>query len=431
MATQAPAHAPMRPELGINLLDPAVQQCPYDAYRTLRDEAPAYRQPGTDIYVVTRYDDVRRVLMDPETFPSGSSGTAFTMKTGNSERQKRVADRFARNGWVPGPTLASRDDPNHKQMRAMFNEAFKPSRIKAIDPLVESLAYELIDGFIADGQCEWVGQFAVPLPLFIIGEQMGAPRADMWRIKRWTDAFFHRISMMLPEDREFEMVDREIEAQHYFQPIFDRLRANPDESLISVLVNTVIEGWGRPLSNEELHAEMMADTFVGGSETTTNALAAGMRLLIENKDVWRQLKSDPDKYMKTFVEEVLRLESPVQSLMRFCAKDTEIGGMVIPDGALINVRYGAANRDERAFECPEKLDLERPRAGAHMAFGSGVHHCLGAPLARRELAWGFTAVVDRFEDMWFADGRNDFAIHPHFLLRSLKALHIEFEPKKL
>ena len=132
--------AALPPELGINLFDPELQQCPYDAYRVLRDEAPAYRQPGTDIYVVTRYEDVRRVLMDPETFPSGSAGTAYRMKTGNIERQKRVSERFAKNGWVPGPTLASRDDPNHRQMRAMFNDAFKPSRIKQIDPLVEQLA---------------------------------------------------------------------------------------------------------------------------------------------------------------------------------------------------------------------------------------------------------------------------------------------------
>lgn len=417
-------------DLGVNLFDPAVQQCPYDAYRTLRDEAPAYRQPGTNMYVITRYEDVRRVLLDTDTFPSSPKTIGLQSLSANAERQKKVAQRFMANGWLPEPTLSGRDDPGHRQMRAMFNEAFKPSRIKQIDPLVETLAYELIDGFLAYGRCEWVSQFCVPLPLYIIGEQMGAAREDIWRIKGWTDAFFQRISMMLPEEREMEMVDREIEAQHYFQPIFERLRANPDGSLISVLVNTVIEGWGRPLTDNELHAEMMADTFVGGSETTTNALAAGMKLLIENKDVWRQLKADPERHMKTFVEEVVRLESPVQSLMRFCARDTEFEGVLIPRGALINVRFAAANRDERAFECPEKIDLERPRAGAHMGFGSGTHHCLGAPLARRELTWGFQAVVDRFEDMDFAPGANDFAVHPHFLLRSLKALHIVFEPKK-
>ncbi len=414
----------------VNLLDPAVQQCPYDAYRTLRDQAPVHNIAGTDIYVVTRYDDVRRVLMDPHTFPSSSAGTPFRASAGNIERGKMVADRFAAQGWVPAPTLNGRDDPEHAQMRRMFNDAFRPSRIKEIDPKVKHLAFELIDGFLGDGQCDWVQQFCIPLPLFIIGEQMGARREDMWQIKRWTEAFFQRISFMLPEDRHMEMVDREIEAQHYFQPIFERLRENPDDSLISVLVNTMIEEWGRPLSDNELHAEMMADTFVGGSETTSNALAAGMKLLIENKDVWHQLKRDPDKHMRTFVEEVVRLESPVQSLMRFVAEDVQIGGATVPAGAMINVRFAAANRDERQFECPEKLDLDRSKAGSHMGFGSGVHHCLGAPLARRELVWGFTAVTQQFEDMWFADGKNDFTYHPHFLLRSLKALHIEFEPRK-
>jgi cytochrome P450 len=422
------AETPQTPQ--VNLFDPEVQQCPYPAYKTLRDEAPVYKIEGTDMFAVTRYDDVREVLMDPKRFPSSSADTPFRASAGNVERGAMVAARFEENGWVPAPTLNGRDDPNHKQMRAMFNQAFKPSKIKEIDPQVEGLAYELIDGFASDGKCEWVKQFCVPMPLFIIGEQMGAPREDMWKIKRWTDAFFQRISLMLPEDQHMEMVDREIEAQQYFQPIFERLRDNPDDTLISALVNTVIEEWGRTLNNNELHAEMMADTFVGGSETTTNALAGGMKLLIENKDVWRQLKSDPDKYMKTFIEEVVRLESPVQSLMRFVAEDTELAGVKLPAGSMLNVRFAAANRDERNFECPEKLDLDRPKAGAHMGFGSGVHHCLGAPLARRELIWGFTAVVDRFEDMWFADGKNDFTYHPHFLLRAMKELHIEFEPKK-
>lgn len=414
----------------VNLFYPETQQCPYQAYERLRKESPIYQQPGTDIYVVTRYKDVRAVLMDPETFRSGAAGTPYRMKTDNIERQKKIAARFAEKGWVPEPTLGNRDDPGHRQMRAMFNEAFRPARIKEMDPFVENLAYELIDDFVDDGHCDWVKQFAVPLPLYIIGEQMGAKREDMWKIKNWTDAFFHRISMMLDEETELEMVDREIEGQHYFQPIFEELRQNPNDSLLSVLVNTVIEEWGRPLTDNELHAEMMADTFVGGSETTTNALSAGMQLLIENKDVWHQLKSDPDSYVKVFVEEVLRLESPVQSLMRFTAKDVELHGVHMPAGSLVNVRFASANRDDRHFECPEKLDLNRQKPGAHVAFGSGVHHCLGAPLARRELIWGFTAVVDRFEDMWFAEGKNDFAVHPHFLLRSLKELHIEFEPKK-
>ena len=194
------------------------------------------------------------------------------------------------------------------------------------------------------------------------------------------------------------------------------------------MVNTEIEEWGRTLNDNELHAEMMADTFVGGSETTTNALSAGIKLLIEKKDIWGMLKENSDKYLKVFVEEVLRLESPVQSLMRNTHKDVELNGVKIPAGSIINVRYAAANRDENYFDKPEEINLERKKAGSHMAFGSGIHHCLGAPLARRELYWGFKAALDSFEDMWFAEGKNNFKYHPHYLLRSLKELHIEFTP---
>jgi cytochrome P450 len=412
----------------VNLIDPEIQECPYPAYQRLRDEAPVYQDPLTGFFIVTRYDDIRRVLTDPEHFSNGMmSRTASNL---NNERVSKGMKLFQDKGWVPAPTLAGRDDPNHKQMRAMFDKAFRPGKIKELEPFVESTAYTLIDDFIDDGHCDWVRQYAVPLPLTIIGKQMGAKEEDLWRIKNWTDAFFHRIGMMLDEDGEIETIEREIEAQHYFQPIFERLRKNPDNTLLSELVNSVIEEWGRPLNDNELHAEMMADTFVGGSETTTNALSAGMQLLIEQPDVWAQLKSDPQKYLKTFVEEVVRLESPVQSLMRMAAKDVELHGVKIPEGAVINVRYAAANRDERHFECPEKLDLTRKNAGSHMAFGSGTHHCLGAPLARRELWWGFKALIDRIDEMWFADGKNDFRHHPHFLLRSLKQLNIEFKPKK-
>ena len=410
----------------VNLFDVETQQCPYDAYKALRDEAPAYRCPHSGMYVISRYDDVRRVLTDHENFTNRT--TLYGEEAKPNERQQAVIDLFEQEGWLPAPTLASRDDPDHKAMRAVFNEAFRPGKIKELDSEVEALSYRLIDDFIDDGHCEWVRQFAIPLPLFIIGRQMGADPNDIWRIKGWTEAFFERISMMQSPDEELDTVRREIQAQHYFQPIFEQLRRKPEDSLLSVLVNTVIEEWGRPMNDNELHAEMMADTFVGGSETTTNAISAGVKLLIENKNIWDQLKSDPDRYLKNFIEEVLRLESPVQSLMRATAKDVDIGGTMIPAGSLINIRYAAANRDERRFDNATEVDLERKNPGGHMAFGSGKHHCLGAPLARRELFWSFTALLDRVDDMWFAEGKNEFRYHPHYLLRSLQELHIEFSP---
>ena len=211
-------------------------------------------------------------------------------------------------------------------------------------------------------------------------------------------------------------------------PDLDSLIRSPDDSLLSDLVNREIPEWGRTLSNEELHAEMMADTFVGGSETTTNALSAGIKLLIENPGVWEQLNTDQETYLRPFIEEVLRLESPVQMLLRRATENTTIGDTDIPEGALIGVRYGAANRDDSQFSCPAEIDLNRKKPGAHLAFGSGIHHCLGAPLARRELWWGFKTFLDRVETARFTPA-NQFDYHPHCLLRALKSLQIEFTLK--
>jgi len=414
----------------VDLTNVDVQQCPYDAYKKLREEAPVYKDPKTGFFIITKYKDVRAVLNDTENFKN-SLGAAAQKEDANinSDHVKKGIKLFKEKGWVPAPTLAGRDDPNHKEMRSIFNQAFRPSKIKEIEPEVKNLSYQLINSFISDGYCNWVKQFSIPLPLKIIGIQMGIENEnDLWKIKNSTDAFFHRIGMMLSEEEELETIEREIEGQHYFQPIFEKLREYPNDTLLSDLVNTEIEAWGRTLNDNELHAEMMADTFVGGSETTTNALSAGMRILIERNDIWEKLKSDQDKYLKVFIEEVLRLESPVQSLMRNAAKDVELNGVKIPKGSVINVRYAAANRDSDIFEDPEEVNLDRKKAGAHMAFGSGIHHCLGAPLARRELYWGFKAALDLFDEVKFSEDKNDFAYHPHYLLRSLKELHIEFTP---
>lgn len=405
--------------------DPDVQDCPYEAYRALRDQAPVYRDPRTGQYVITRFEDLRQVLLDTENFGNGGRRAADAASL--SERQKRMLAVYEeKRGWLPEPTLAARDDPNHRQMRAMFDKAFRPGKIKQLDPFVESTANRLFDAFIDDGRCDWVRQFAVPLPLIVIGHQMGVKEEDIWFIKRATDAWVRRFGQMLSEEEERACIEAEIEAQHYFKKVFDRLREQPDDTLLSDLVNTEIPEWGRTLTDGELQAEMMSDTFVGGSETSTNAIAEGVKILIEQPDVWARLKSDPDTYLRTFVEEVLRLESPVQMLGRVALNDVEMHGVTIPKGASIGTRYAAANRDERRFEQPDEVDLERKNPMAHLTFGAGVHYCLGAPLARRELYYGFRTLAERIDEMWFAPGKNDFRHHPHLFLRALKELHIEF-----
>jgi cytochrome P450 len=417
----------------VNWFKPEINKCPYDAYQVLRDEAPVWEDPLTGMFVVTRYEDVRKVIFDVENFANGIRQKPRFASPEMLERQRKIAELYEEKGWTPAPTLAGRDDPNHKQMRALFDHAFRPSKIKLLDEFVEALGHRLIDAFIDRGTCDWVREFAVPLPLIVIGKQMGAKEEDIWRIKAWTDAWVQRLGMMQTEEEALWSTEMEIEAQHYFQPIFERVRREPDDTLLSDLVNTEIPEWGRKLTDNELHAEMMADTFVGGSETSTNALSAGVMLMIQRPQVWDMLKSDPGKYLPTLVEEVLRLEGPVQGLFRVTRHDVELGGVMIPAGSTVNIRYASANRDERHFDEPQELDLERSNAKTHLAFGAGTHFCLGAPLARRELLLGFQALVERVDEMWFLtneDGtpKNTFDIAPNFALRALKELHIGFRP---
>ena len=187
-----------------------------------------------------------------------------------------------------------------------------------------------------------------------------------------------RLGMMQTEEEEKWSVEMEIEAQQYFQPIFERLRREPDDTLVSDLVNRVIPEWGRPLNDNELHAEMMADTFVGGSETSTNAIGYGVKLLIENPGAWRRLKSDPDKYLRTFIEEVLRLESPVQGLFRTAAIDIELHGITIPGGAMINIRYAAGQPRRTGIRVPGGTGPRAEQAGQAPRFR--IRH---TPLPRR------------------------------------------------
>lgn len=404
----------------VNFFDPDIQECPYDAYALLRNEAPVWQDPRTGMFVVTRYEDIHMILRDTERFRNARD------RAKTDPRADKIRALYEEKGWVPAPTLAGRDDPNHKEMRGLFNHAFRPQKVKQLDPFVEDLANRLIDDFIDEGRCDWVRQFAVPLPLIIIGVQMGAREEDIWQIKAWTDAWVQRLGLMQTEEEAIWSTEMEIEAQHYFQPIFERLREEPDDTLLSDLVNTEIPEWGRTLNDNELHAEMMADTFVGGSETSTNAISAGVMLLINQPDQWDRLKSDPESYLPVLVEEILRLEGPVQGLFRQTAVDVDLHGVQIPAGSVLNIRYAAANLDESVFDCPRRMDLDRDNARQHLAFGFGTHHCMGAPLARREIYLSFQALVERIDEMWFIEGENDFLHQPNFCLRALKELNIGF-----
>ncbi len=409
----------------VTLINPEIQECPFPTYDLLREEAPVFQDPVTGMFVVTRYQDLRKIALDYDNFSNQRYSNDPEKHTPSQQLAYRL---FKEKGWVPGASLAARDDPEHKQMRSLFDDAFRPKRIKEIEQSVEQLAYDLFDAFIDAGECDYVRAYAVPLPLFIICRQMGAKDEDVWQIKQWTDAWIKGLSIGLEDEGVIWATEMEIQAQHYFQAIFEKLRAEPNDTLLSDLVNNEVPGWGRPLNDNELHAEMMQDTFVGGSETTTNAMSAGIMLLDRNPEIWTKLKSDPDQYLDTFVEEVVRLESPAQAMTRVARHDYELHGVLIPAGAVVDLRYGAGNRDERHFECPHEIDLTRRNAASHLGFSTGTHYCLGAPLARRELYWGFKAFLDKIESFRVIPEKNNLRHLPNYALRILKELHIEFTP---
>jgi len=423
----------------INFFDEETNACPYPAYKTLRDEAPVWQDPVTGMWTLTRFDDIRNALLDPDRFTNRIGNSAGATEKGvrpedpEKARQlleamaveKEIEKLYEEQGWPKCPTLSGRDEPEHMQLRRLFDWAFRPARIRELDPFVEDLTSRLFDAFIDDGSCEWVSSLAVPLPLYVIGRQMGVPDEDMPQIKLWTDAWIQRLGLAQTPEERIWSAEQEIDAQHYFQKRYEELRAQPNESLLSDLVNNEIKEWGRKLTDNELHSEMMADIFVGGSETTTNALSGGVVLLIRNPDIWAKVKGDMDRYLEPFVEEVVRLEAPVQCLLRETSCDIELHGVTIPEGAIVSLRFASANRDERRWEIPDDFDLERRNTRSHLAFGLGTHHCLGAPLARRELYYGFKALFERVDEMWFLP-ENDFAYMKNYFLRGLKELHIGF-----
>ena len=411
----------------IDFMDQELRECPYPAFDLLREDAPVWFDERTNAYVVTRYADIRAVILNPKLFISTRPREADIV---NQARNDRLMHAYTTRGWVPAPTLALRDNPEHDQLRSVYDQAFRNAKIKELEPYVAEVSHKLIDAFINDGRCNFARQFAYELPLIVTCKQMGVPVEDRYMIKGWTDMWTTRTGSAAETDEVFDKcVDAEIEAQHYFQKIFDRLRIQPDESLLSDLVNTEIPGWGRKMNDNELHAAMMADTFVGGAETTAHTLTSAFMLLDERPGMWEKLKSDPGKYLRVFFEEVLRLESPVQSRVRIAAEDTELDGVKIPKGAVIDLRYGAGNRDERQFAEPNDLNLDRTNAATHVAFAAGVHHCLGAPLARRELLISMTILLNRIKDFKLVPGANNFRHIPHYFLRGIIDLHMTFTPE--
>jgi cytochrome P450 len=412
----------MQSENPVDLMDPSVQKCPYDAYARLRQEAPVYHMPSTGHYVVTRYEDLREVLRQPNVF---SNHMPLQERRPGGPNPDVVAI-YENEGWQQTTTLQRTDPPEHHRYRQYIDRTFTVSRVRKMTPYIEGIINDLIDGFIDKGTVEFVSEFAVPLPTLVIADQFGVPREEAPKLKFWSDAAMEALGLMIEPARELECARIAIEAQHYFANQFEDRRENPRDDMISDLVAPPPDG-SEPMSMQEL-LDMMSQLLNGGFQTTTAALGLGWKLLLEHPEQMSQLREKPE-LIPNFVEEVLRLETPVQALFRKVTEDTRLGGVDIPKGAEVILLYGSANRDEEKFDDVERFDVCRKNAGAHLAFGAGTHFCPGAMLARQEMISTFTIMLDRMDDIQFAPEQDDFDFPPSLVHRNLRTLHISFTPR--
>jgi cytochrome P450 len=429
MCTECPGHSPTSPQArsslahreahmsDIDLFDPATQEDWFPTYRRLRDEQPVYRMPGTNIHVVTRYDDVLYVLRHQELFPTGSGST----------RTAAAREVYETKGWARITPLST-NPPDHRNYRELVDGFFDAKGSLHWQPIIEATIADLLDEMQADGSADYVEAFALPLPVRVITRVLGFPATDIPQLKAWSSAWVLPFSGPLTPDQEVWVAEQVVEFQHYIHHHIEAKRAEPGDDVLSSLVDARFGG-DRPLSDHEI-ITIIDHLYIGGNETTTFALTSALWLLLREPGLYERVRADRS-LVEPFIEEALRMESPTQGLYRTVAVDTAIGGVPVPAGATLHIRYGAANRDERMFPDPDTVHLDRANVRRHMAFSLGEHHCPGSGLSRLEQQLALNAVLDRLPDLRLAEGRNDFRHLPGFVLRALNELHIDWTPAAL
>jgi cytochrome P450 len=401
-----------------DLASPRFKANPYPFYARLRAEAPVWRATLRDrrtAWLVTRYEDVARVLKD-DTFAKD--------KLNAMDLEQR-----AKTPWVPGflkpleRNMLDLGDPDHMRLRALVSKAFTPRIIERLRGRIEALCEVLLDDMERErerkGRTDLVAGYALPLPATVIAELLGVPAEDHAMFHRWSNRL---VSVSSGRDM-LSALPAALSFVRYLRKLVERRRVDPQYDLITALIRA--EEGGDRLSEDELLA-MAFLLLVAGHETTVNLIASGTLVLLEHPEQAERLRRDPS-LVKPAVEELLRYTSPVEmATERYAREDTEIRGTTIPRGELVLAVLGSANRDERHFEDPDALDLARD-PNRHLAFGrGGVHHCLGAPLARMEGQIALNALLRRFPGARLAMAPNSLRWRRGLYLRGLERLPLVF-----
>jgi len=401
-----------------SLADPDVRACPYPYYKAMRDEAPAFFLEGLNCWIISRYEDCLEALRKPEVFSS-------KMGFNPSDIPDEVTRIHNEEGFGDVPdTLVSNDPPSHTRYRKLVDRAFTAGRVRKMESYIEQVTNEQIDLFIDQGSVEIMRGLAIPLPVYVIADQLGIPRSMRDRFKEWSDAAVEPLGMLVTPERHIECAKLVVEMQHYLADVAEDRRKNPQDDMITQLATCEVEG--KLLEIPEL-LSIIGQLLGAGNETSTSAIGSAVVQMTRDPELVERLAAEPE-LGRDFAEEILRHEAPVQGLFRRALSETTLAGVTIPAGSLLNLRYGSANHDERKFPDPERFDVDRENASAHLSFGAGIHHCIGAQLARSEIGMAVRQLARRAKNIQLVDP-DSLEYAPSVILRGLKSVEIKFDKR--
>jgi cytochrome P450 len=393
------------------LLDPEVLANPYPLYHRLRAESPVHWDPLLRVWVVTRYEDVIRVLRDfsAERTPPPAQLTLMGLAALNPVAKVMVKQ------------MLFLDPPAHTRIRSLASAAFTPTRVEMLRSHIREIIQNLLKPFAATGRMNLIADLAEPLPCIVTAEMLGVPVEDHPQLKLWSQDFAEVLGNFQHNPDRVQRILKCTEGMSaYFREMMHSDKLRP-EGLVNSLKNAEIQG--DRLTEDEVIANCII-TMVGGQETTTNLLGNGVLALLRNPAELEKLRANP-ALVPSAVEELLRFESPTQYTGRIAPQDTEIGGKVIKQKQAVFAVLGAGNRDPERFPNPDKLDIAR-QDNKHLAFGWGAHFCFGAPLARIEAQIAFEELL-RLQN-WALEAGRPLTWRTNLALRGLTALPITFTP---
>lgn len=403
-----------------SMLDPEVMQNPFPFYQWAHANAPVIEMPGTGMKIIMSYDMCAEATGRVEEFSNN-----FTAVLSGAMSQDPEVSAILEKGWPQIDTLLTADPPVHTRFRKLVNLAFSMPRVNALEAGIRAKINAMIDDFIDKGECEFVSEFCVPLPVQVICEQLGFELSEQANVKRWSDAFADRLGHMISKERELECAREVVEFQHAVKAKIDARRGTPTDDLLSDIVNARIDG-EQPLEDSEI-LSIAQQLMVAGNETTTHAVAGGLVHLINSPREVEKLRANP-KLFGNMVEEVLRLDTPTAGMWRVVTRDATLGGHEFKGGSMVMLRYAAANRDPAKYPDPDTFDVERSNARTHLAFGKGIHMCVGNMLSRKEMTVAFETLVARLDDIRLQEGAM-LQVAPNMLLRGYNAVPITFRKR--